>query len=190
MSKSLAGECWVYECKNVGGNFASLLDYSKGFSFVKRLFSLLILLLSFSALSWADESFLPQPKHMKLMQGRKECFIYAAVQKKTYKQWRNKVSAKEKIEALARRNRNQLELCGARLKDSRGNFPEEELATMCPNEYQKWITSGELYVTNQVEVNEAYRQLQSLAGLISYHCGEIPVLPDAVPDSIPAENPN
>jgi len=120
------------------------------------------------------------------LRGRKECFIYAAVQKKTYRQWQDKLAAKGKIEAVTRRNRNELEVCGARLRDAKGNFPEEELATFCPVEYQKWITSGELYVTNQIEVNESYRQLQSLAGLISYHCGEIPV----VPDSIPAENPN
>ena len=143
---------------------------------------------------WAEESYLPNQKQIQTLRDRSDCSIYAAVRGRSMRRYRELLSAQSKIKQIAKQRREALVLCGAPSEASRRALQDDELASRCPQDYQEWLKAGESYLINQAEINETYRNLQSLAGLISYQCGRVPEVPDSLPpesssEATPAENP-
>jgi|688.fasta_scaffold145022_3 hypothetical protein len=137
-----------------------------------------------STLGMGEEAdFLPQARHVRVFTSRGDCSIYSAVKSKTEGRYRELTAARNSINEIAKQRRESLVKCGASSEESRRALQEDELADQCPQEYRDWIKAGEIYLTNKVEIQETYRNLQSLAGLISYYCGKV-----SEPHSIPAEN--
>lgn len=133
--------------------------------------------------SGEESDFLPEAKHMRVLTARGDCSIYSAVKSKTEIRYRELTAAGNAINEIAKQRRESLVKCGAPSEESRRALQEDELADQCPQEYRNWIKAGEIYLTNKVEIQETYRNLQSLAGLIGYYCGKV-----SQPSSIPAEN--
>lgn len=107
------------------------------------------------------------------------------------RRYRELLSAQVKIKQIAKQRREALVLCGAPSEASRRALQDDELASRCPGDYQEWLKTGESYLINQAEMNETYRNLQSLAGLISYQCGRVPEVPESLPaEPTPAEKPS
>lgn len=147
-----------------------------------------------------EESYIPNLKQMHLFRERGDCSIYASIRGKTMKRYRELLVAQAKIKQIAKQRREALVLCGAPSEGSRRALQDQELASRCPIDFQKWVRTGESYFINQAELSESYRNLQSLAGLISYQCGQVPEVPESLPPepeevpssdaAVPAENPS
>lgn len=153
----------------------------------------------------AEENYLPTPRQIQILRDQSDCSIYAAIRGRTMRRHRELLAAQAKIKQIAKQRREALGLCGAPSEASRRALQDEELALRCPTDYQEWLKAGESYLINQVELRDSYKQLQSLAGLISYQCGKVPEVPDSLPpepasaqepevgsseSSTPAENPS
>jgi len=146
-----------------------------------------------------EQSYLPSAKHVRVFKERSDCSVYSAVRSKVARRYRELASASTTVHQIAKQRREALVLCGAPTEESRRALQEEALADKCPAEYLEWLRSGETALINKMELSEAYRNLQSLAGVIAYHCGAMPELPDSLPPepaqaseepSIPAEKPD
>lgn len=132
---------------------------------------------------WAeDEEFLPSSKQLEYLKSASDCSVYLAVRKHTRTRYRELLIAKEKIKEIAKQRREALGLCGAPTEDSRRALQDERLATQCPREFAQWIKISEKFLSNGFEIKEAYRNLQSLAGIINYYCGEIPDVLEKLPE--------
>lgn len=131
---------------------------------------------------WAeDDEFLPSSKQLEHLQAATDCSVYLAVRKHTRTRYGELLVAKEKIKEIAKQRREALGLCGAPTEESRRALQYESLARQCPREFSQWIKISENYLNNQFELREAYRNLQSLAGIINYYCGEIPDVLEKLP---------
>ena len=128
-----------------------------------------------------EQSYLPSAKHFRVFKDRSDCSVYSAVRSKVARRYRELSSASAAVHQIAKQRREALVLCGAPTKESRRALQEDVLADKCPLEYQEWLRSGEKALVNKLELSEAYRNLQSLAGVIAYHCGSMPELPDSLP---------
>lgn len=162
----------------------------------------IFLLLSTEAFA-KGQSYLPSAKHLRIFKERSDCSVYSAVRSRVTKRYRELSSASSAVHQIAKQRREALVQCGAPTEESRRALQEEALADKCPAEYREWLRSGEAALLNKMELSEAYRNLQSLAGVIAYHCGAMPELPDSLPpepahpevpdspeeSSIPAEKP-
>jgi hypothetical protein len=138
-----------------------------------------------------EESYLPTQKQIQTFRDRSDCSIYSAIRGRTMRRYRELLSAQVKIKQIAKQRREALVLCGAPSEASRRALQDDELASRCPGDYQEWLKTGESYLINQAEMNETYRNLQSLAGLISYQCGRVPEVPESLPaEPTPAEKPS
>lgn len=148
--------------------------------------------------SMGEENYLPNMKHLRMFNERKDCSIYSAIRGKKMRRYRELLAAQSKIKQIAKQRREALVLCGAPSDASRRALQDEELASRCPQDFQEWLKAGESYLINQAELGETYNHLQSLVGLISYHCGRVPEVPESLPpepaepssDSTPEENPS
>ena len=146
-----------------------------------------------------DQSYLPNLRQLKVFKEHSDCSIYAVVRARNVKRYRELVTAREKIKEIAKQRRESLVACGAPTEDSRRALQDEELASRCPKDYQDWLKTGENYLANQVEIQEAVKNIQSLQGIIAYYCGKMADVPDSLPlepapepiqESKPAENPS
>lgn len=147
-----------------------------------RVFKLIIWGLLSTVFCYAETpSYLPQAKHRQILKDRFDCSVYGAVQARTRAKYRELSEARKKILEFAKQSREALVLCGASSKDSRRALQEEELADHCPVQYERWVNSGQNLEVTEIDLNEKYRELQSLAGVISYYCGKIAEVPLALP---------
>ena len=159
----------------------------------KKIWGFLLLWGSFGSLGTgrAEESYLPTQKQIQTLRERSDCSIYVAIRGRTMRRYRELLSAQVKIKQIAKQRREALVLCGAPSEASRRALQDDELASRCPGDYQEWLKTCESYLINQAEMNETYRNLQSLAGLISYQCGRVSEVPESLPaEPTPAENPS
>lgn len=129
-----------------------------------------------------DEDFMPEVKQVDALKLVSDCSVYLAVRKHTRTRYRELLNAKEKIKEIAKQRREALGLCGAPAEDSRRALQDEKLARQCPSEFAQWIKISEKFLSNRFEIQEAYRNLQSIAGVINYYCGEIPDVLEKLPE--------
>jgi len=137
---------------------------------------------------WAqDEDFFAGSKQLEVLKSVSDCSVYLAVRKHTRARYRELLVAKQKIKEIAKQRREALGLCGAPTEDSRRALQDERIARQCPKEFSQWIKISENYLNNQFEIKESYRNLQSLAGIINYYCGEVPEVLEKLPLEKPPE---
>lgn len=147
-----------------------------------RVFNLVVLCFLGCCLVHGEErNYVPQVKHLQILKDRFDCSVYGAVQARTRAKYRELSEARKKILEFAKQSREALVLCGASSKDSRRALQEEELADQCPAQYERWVNSGQNLVVTEIDLNEKYRELQSLAGVISYYCGKMVDVPSTLP---------
>jgi len=137
-----------------------------------------------------EEEFLPNAKQLGVLKSVSDCSVYLAVRQHTRLRYRALLVAKQKIKDFAKRRREALGLCGAPTEESRRALQDEKLARQCPKEFAAWVKSSEHFLNNRFEIQETYRNLQSLEGIINYYCGDIPDVPEKLPEEKKSESPS